>query len=77
MAKKKYLWIKVKERTSRNIGLEIGVDITQKEVDELLELDQGEFDIDSEEYELINSRLDTRIDDSEGFLDVDIMIQEH
>lgn len=73
---KKILWIEVSETVKRNIGLEIGEDISEEDAQELLDLHGDEFDMDSEEYPILDGYLGTEISDSDGFFDVNIYITE-
>lgn len=71
---KKYLWIAVEEIVCRNIGLEIGVDITEEKARQLLAIGEkdNEYDTDTEEYMELDGYLGQEISDTGGFTEVQI-----
>lgn len=71
------LWIDVREIVHRNIGLEIGKDITHEEARELMQMDRSECEVGSDKFERLNDLLFAHDSDvSEGFIDIDISFKE-
>ena len=72
------LWIDVKETISKNIGLEIGEDISEEDAQYLMDLGdrRDTFDSHDDDYFKLNDLLGSEVCDSEGFNDVEIYIKE-
>ena len=71
---KKYLYISVEENLTREIGLEIGVDITQERADELLAMaeEDEEFEFGTNEYDDLDAYVGREVTSTDGFTRVQV-----